>query len=180
MLDIHTNNTLFLVSGNSGGGKTVTMQTFRDSNLLSEVVSFTTRTPRKGEVDGIDYIFVSKGKFDYLLSTNEIVENTEYDKNFYGITKKELVSKLNKNNCYAIVEFNGMLQLKKIYKHTVTIFMQMKKRGDEQSKITKRLSTYKQELGTADHYDYVVHNVHGDLDSTIENVKNIIMERLSK
>lgn len=189
MLDIHTNNTLFLVSGNSGGGKTVTMKTFRDSNLLSEIVSFTTRTPRQGEVDGIDYIFVSKSKYDYLLSTNGIIENTEYGKNFYGITRKELESKLNKNNCYAIVDYNGMVQLKKLYKNTVTIFIynsmvaaavQMKKRGDEQSEITKRLSTYKQELGTADHYDYVIHNMYGYLDGTIENVKNIIMERVSK
>lgn len=172
-------NKLIIISGNSASGKSTIL------NKLSKntIVSFTTREPRPGEKDGVDYQYISKEKYFELLNNGGLVEWTKYGGNYYGLTKQEIESKLNKGNAYVIVDYHGMKQLKELYPNNVSIFIyndyheaasRMKKRGDSDVNISKRLSTYYEEQKNRVHYDYVVKNSNGKLKETIKLVKQII------
>lgn len=173
-------NKLFLVSGHSGGGKTTVMRSAMDN----EIISFTTREKRNGEKHGIDYKYITIEEFDNLKQENKLIESVEYGGNYYGIDSYELNNKLNKGYAFCIVDYHGMLQMKDLYENCCTIFIynssssiakkQMKSRGDSDDKIASRLKTYKEEMANRKHYDYVIKNNHGQLDKTIEIVKNII------
>jgi guanylate kinase len=176
-------NKLFLVSGHSGGGKTTIMR----SLMNNEIISFTTRPKRPHEVDGKDYIFITKEQYHDMFNKGELAEWTEYGGNYYGLTKQEIDSKLQKDHAYCIVDAHGMQQLKKLYPNTVTIFIytskedaekQMRQRGESESTIQLRLSTYEKEMLNRHLYDYVVRNNHGRLEDTIEIVRNIILAEI--
>lgn len=155
----------------------------------NEIVSFTTRQQRPGEINGVDYIFMNEETFDIHLENDGLVEWSKYGDNYYGIVKGEFERKLNKNNAFCIVDFNGMNQLFDIYPNTVTIFiynsyeeakLQMEQRGENEEFINKRLSTYIKELENSVHYDYKIKNIHGRLDDTIEIVRNIIETNIER
>jgi guanylate kinase len=176
-------NKLFLVSGHSGGGKTTIMRKLMDN----EIISFTTRPKRPYEVDGKDYIFITKEQYNDMLKKGELAEWTEYGGNYYGLTKQEIDSKLAKDHAYCIVDVNGMQQLKELYPNAITIFIytskenaekQMRQRGESESTIQIRLNTYEKEILNRHLYDYVVRNNHGRLENTIEIVRNIILSEI--
>lgn len=172
-------NKLFLVSGHSGSGKSSIMKTV----MKNEVVSFTTREKRQGEVDGKDYIFITLDEFNKLKDDNRLVEYVEYSGNMYGITKDELENKLNKGHAFCIVDYHGMNQLKKFYPNVTTIFLytsyedamiQMLNRGDPADRVLERMSTYKEEMSNRIDYDYVIKNNHKQMNNTIQIIYNII------
>lgn len=172
-------NKLVLVSGASGSGKTTVMR----SIMNNEIVSFTTRPPRKGEVNGIDYIFISQGEFKELLDNNGLIEYTNYGGNYYGVTRQEYESKLNAGDAFFICDVEGMKQMKEIHENCLSIFIycdretvenNMRKRGDKEENIQKRLSTYDEEMLNMVYYDQVVTNRENELQETIETVRDII------
>jgi guanylate kinase len=172
-------NKLIVVSGASGSGKTTIMRSIMDN----EITSFTTRPKRQGEVEDKDYIFITEQQFEYLLNNKGLIENTTYGGNHYGITREEFDKKLAIGDAFFIADYNGMKQIKRLYENTITIFIycekdtiqtNMRNRGDSEEQIHKRLSTYEQEVENMHYYNNIVINIHGDLDSTIEDVKDII------
>lgn len=157
---------LFLVSGPSGSGKTTIMRGIMDN----EVVSFTTRVKREGEVDGIDYNFITSERFEHLLTNGGLIERSEYGGNNCGITKSELFGKLVNGPAFAIVDYPGMRTLNRLYPRCVTIFLyatrddceaNMEAQGRGNEVINSRLSTYRDELINRIDYDYVIRNVRG-------------------
>lgn len=173
-------NKLFIVSGPSGSGKTSTMRSIMDN----EVVSFTTRSPREGEIDGKDYHFISESEFDYLLSTNGLAEYTEYFGGAkYGIVMSELQSKLGKGDAFVVVDYIGKQQLEAIHPSTTSIFIfttpeeariRMEKRGDSQESINKRLASFGKELLNVNSYDFCIYNQDGKMSRTIEKVREFM------
>ena|SRR5206468_4638902 len=172
-------NTLFAISAPSGCGKTSIMRELMDN----EILSFTTREKRKTETDGIDYQFISFSDFVELKDNGRLIEETNYYGNWYGITTAELSNKIRNGNAFAIVDFNGMKQLKAIYPDTVSIFIKasqedairnMIDRGDSFENIKKRLVAFDEELLNRIDYDYVVTNRYGYFDETINIVHSII------
>jgi guanylate kinase len=170
---------LFLIIGHSGSGKTTIMR----SIMSNEIVSFTTRPKRPNEIDGIDYNFITLDQYNYLKSNNLLIESAEYAGNYYGISKDELEIKLSKGHAFCIVNLHGLEQLKSYYSNCVSILLytdidsaikHMVHRGENKEFITKRLSTYQQEVENKKYCDYVIKNKHGYLDKTIEIVKKII------
>ncbi len=162
-------NRLFIVSGNSGGGKTSIMRSVM--GVGREIVSVTTRAPRKGEVDGIDYFFITKEEFNRLKDTNQLVEFVEYSGCSYGVTVEEFNTKLAAGDAYVICEYRGFLQFSKLYPKTTSIYIYNKRgeaefamylRGDSPESIYKRMKTYSISVarGRGD-YDYVVYNCFG-------------------
>lgn len=175
----NNNSKLYIVTAPSGAGKSTIMKSIMDN----EIVSFTTRKPRAKEIDGKDYIFISKETFEELLHINGLIEYVEYDGNYYGITKGELDEKLNKGNVFWIAEYHGMKQMKSLYNNCVTIFFfaekydceeRMRMRGDSESNIQKRLANYDDEILNMCHYDHVVNTSTNSKEETIEIVKDII------
>ncbi len=174
-------NKLFLISGHSGSGKSSLMK----SLMENELISFTTRPKRKGEVDGKDYHFITEKEYSTMYNNKELAEYTYYDGNRYGLTKEELDNKLSKNHAFVIVDVNGMEQLKKYYDNCTTIMLhttkedamkQMLNRGDSAKDIETRLKTYQRELQNKQFYDYVVLNRHGKFDTTKRVLECILTE----
>ncbi len=101
---------LVIICGPSGAGKTKLSRELVNEYGFFEVVSYTTRTPRENEIDGVDYHFVSPGCFKDMQETNEFVEFEEYSQNrFYGTTKEDVKKAAESENFYVLVATpNGM------------------------------------------------------------------------
>ncbi|WP_152614386.1 guanylate kinase [Bacillus pumilus] len=177
-------NKLIVVSGPSGSGKTSLMRQI----MNNEVVSFTTRKPRKGEIDGVDYKFISLEKFEDLKKQSKLIEQVKYSGNYYGIDQEEFENKMSLGNAFVIVDYHGMQQIKKMYPSCVTLFLytpydqaykQMIKRGDTLDTVEQRLSTYHQEMKNKEHYDYVVRNNSGKFNESTKVLTSIIKAEVS-
>lgn len=178
-------NKLFLIAGHSGSGKTSVMREV----MSNELVSFTTRPMRQGEIDGKTYHYITLDEFYDLKNSGELVEEVEYDGNFYGISKGEFENKLKKDNAFCIVDIYGVEQFKKIYDNCVTIFIyttyentreRLVDRGDSDQDIDSRLLTYDEEMSNKGLFDYVVKNNDGQFNKTVEIFKKIIESEVGK
>lgn len=101
--------TILTITGPSLSGKSTLEKLMVAQGLAQKVTSFTSRVPRTGEVNGVDYYFMTKAEIDQ----KEIAELTDYNGNFYGITRKELETRLDSNQLVVVVvEPHGAKQLK--------------------------------------------------------------------
>ena len=157
---------IFILVGPSGSGKT-TLGRYLESLGIPELISHTTRKPRKGEIEGKTYYFINKKEFDKI----EKIEYSEYAGNYYCLSKKEIDNKLNQyNTVFAITDIHGMRQVKKQYpEETISIFIEvtmdemidrMLQRGDNEDNIAKRMSNavLNNELENGKYCDYIVRN----------------------
>lgn len=179
---MNSNSILYAVSGVSGSGKTTTMREV----MTNEVLSFTTRMPRKGEVDGVDYIFSTLDEINHLDSIGRLIERVEYSGNHYGITKDELESKLRVGDAFVVVDYHGYQQLRKLYDKVVGIYIKIDKedairrmlqRGDTKESIKTRIDSMESEMKNQIHYDYIIENKFGQQLDTVEKIKSIIAKR---
>lgn len=170
---------LYVISGPSGSGKTSNIRQV----MTNEVVSFTTRPPREGEVDGFDYVFTTVEEVDRLEASGELVERVSYAGNSYGISKDELYGKLATEDAFVVVDYHGFQQVRELYENYVSIFFsidvedarnRMLERGDKPEVIEGRLKTYETELKNQQHYDYVIQNEYGKQAETVQTLKDII------
>lgn len=169
---------LIVVSGPAGSGKgTVNAHLLKSGDFVYSV-SATTRAPRPGEVDGINYHFISKDEFLARIERGDMLEYTEYCGNFYGTPKKEAEEVLaSGKNLILEIEVEGAQNVKKKYPDAVLVLLlppsfsvqeaRLRGRGTEtEEKIRLRLERAKEEITFADVYDYVVYNRDGlDLDA---------------
>lgn len=136
---------IILLIGASGSGKTTIGRKLEEIGI-EQLVSFTTRSMRDGEVDGLDYHFVSPTD----LKTLDIVETTEYDGNHYGLTRQEVDSKLTgEKTVYFITNADGAQQVSDMYPEITTCFWlsisprvmsnRMIVRGDNWSAVEQRV-----------------------------------------
>jgi guanylate kinase len=134
-------NLLIVLFGRSCVGKTTMVRKIQKlyGNQIHEAVSVTTRQPRPTEIPGQDYNFITKEKFDQMLAEKELVEDIEYNGNYYGLAYSAFdTSKTN----IAIIEPNGLKQVKekmadifeilivKMDENDYTLLERFKKRGD--------------------------------------------------
>lgn len=101
---------LIAICGPSGAGKTELSKSLNIHNGSKEVVSYTTRSPRIGEQNGVDYHFVSNETFNNMIQSNEFCEYEEYSQSrFYGTAKNDIISAAKSKNIYTtVVTPNGM------------------------------------------------------------------------
>ncbi len=163
---------LFLVlSGPSGVGKGTVHKLFMSKHTDFKLsVSATTRSPRKGEVDGVHYFFMGKEKFSRLVEEGAFAEHVEVYGNCYGTPKSEIERLLNGGyNIILDIEMIGALNIKKIFPEAVLIFVlppsledlvqRLSGRGSETPETMKRrYSAAMGELDYAKSYDYLVIN----------------------
>ena len=181
---------LIILSSPAGGGKTTL-----SNLLLSEVPNLvrittcTTRKPRPGEKNGVDYIFLTKEKFEKMIKEGEFLEYAVVHGNYYGTPKKAVIEQLEKgNDVLLIIDVQGMRQIKKNFDDVTTIFLippsfeelieRMKKRGDSPEEIEKRLKTAKKELPAWKEYDYIV--INDIIERAKERLKHIILSNRLK
>lgn len=180
------NKKLYVISGSSGVGKGTVLKGFLNRNkhfILS--VSCTTRKPREGEVDGVNYFFLSKEDFENCIDNDKFLEWAEFAGNFYG-TKKKYINQCLEEGKDIILEIDtkGALQVKKQMPEAVLIFiappsleaLEARLRGrhtEDEVTIQKRLNEVRQELERAQHFDFNV--VNDDLESAISELEKIII-----
>lgn len=116
-----TTKKLFTLTGPSCSGKTTLIRKLLETGHFSEVVSFTTRQPRHGEVHGTDYYFITPEQAQKLVDGKMTAEAIKFKENWYGITKYEIDDKFDSGKTpIVIVEPKGLIQLRKNYDCFVT------------------------------------------------------------
>lgn len=177
---------LIVISGPSGVGKsTIRSRLINDENNFWYSISMTTRSPRDGEVDGVDYYFVSKDDFLKNISNNNFLEYAEvYNNIFYGTPKDKVVKMLNKGiNVVLEIDVEGAFIVKKNYPDAILIFIappseddlevRLRLRNtDNEDKIIERVNKAKYELSFKDKYDYVI--INDDIETCVNDLKNIV------
>lgn len=163
---------LFVVSGPSGTGKdTIVARLLADHPEIQHTISATTRAPREGEQDGVNYYFVSKEDFERKLQNDEIVEHTCYCGNYYGTLRSEIERHMReKTPVILVIEVEGAGSIKRLYPGATTVFVlppdiqelerRLRARGTEdEATIQKRLTRAQTEIANAIHYDEHLVNV---------------------
>jgi len=176
---------LIVLSGPSGVGKGTVCQLLRQraENLVYSV-SATTRAPRPGEVDGVNYFFKTRQEFENMISRDELLEWAEYVGNYYG-TPAHFVYKMLDEGKDVILEIDvqGAMKVKQKYPDAVFIFLappslaELEKRitgrgTDDESTIRRRMSEALNEIRLMEHYDYIV--VNDQIDCACRRIMSII------
>lgn len=162
---------LVVFSGPSGSGKgTVLKEAFKNSDDLRLSVSVTTRSPREGERDGVDYIFYSKEQFEKLIEDDGFLEWACFCENYYGTPKAEIEKMLQDGKDVILeIEVQGAMKVKEKCPDAVLVFNmppskeELKNRlvgrkTDAPEVIEKRLATSVWEISQAENYDYIIVN----------------------
>lgn len=183
---------LVVVSGPAGSGKGTVNKQLLDTGDFAFSVSATTRAPRPGEVDGINYHFISKEEFEKRIETGDMIEYTSYCGNYYGTPRKEVEEVLAAGkNIILEIEVNGAVNVKKQYPDALMILLlppsfavqeaRLRGRGTEtEEKILARLAETKNEVARFGEYEYVVYNHEGASDVAMQDILAIVRaEQLS-
>ena len=176
---------LIVISGPSGAGKGTICKSFMERNkdvVLS--VSATTRSPRKGEVDGVNYHFMTKEQFKDKIKSNDFLEYAEVYDNFYG-TPKSNVEELLESGKDVILEIDiqGALKVKENTEDGVFVFIlppsmeelkqRIIKRGSEtEESLMKRFKSAYKEINFVSKYNYAV--VNDEVETAVEKLESII------
>lgn len=187
----NSNKKLFVISGSSGVGKGTVLKGFLQKNpnfMLS--ISCTTRAPRKGEVDGVNYFFLSKEEFQNCIDNDKFLEWAEFAGNRYGTKRKYIRQCLEEGKDIILeIDTQGALQVKKQMPEAVLIFicppsietLENRLRGrctEDEATIQKRLQEVQTELERAEKFDYRV--VNDDLENAIKELEQVIIGEQAK
>ena len=177
---------LIIISGPSGCGKgTICKELIKSSTNITISTSATTRKPRTGEIDGIDYYFISKKEFKEKISNDEFLEFAKvHHNNYYGTLKDKVLTNIN-NGIDVILEIdiNGALQIKNTMPEAIFIFImppsmrELKRRLLERNTETKeqiidRFKKAYQEINEISKYNYVV--INDKIEVAVNKVTSII------
>lgn len=186
MRTMKNNGMLVILSGPAGSGKdTVISELFKTDFDITKSVSMTTRVPRDGEVDGVDYIFVNEEKFLNSVRSGELLEHARYGINYYGTPKAPVDGWLEEGKTVILkIDVEGAGNIRKMYPDAVSIFimppsmkileMRLRNRGSEDEEdVVRRLRIAVREIERCrDEYDYFV--VNDNLSDAVNDIKTII------
>lgn len=173
-----------IVSSPSGAGKTTIVDAVLKRNkTVSRVITATTRAPRKGEKDGVDYHFWTIKQFEQAIKKGQMLEWAQVHTHYYGIPKKSVDTLLKKGVCpILVIDVQGARTVKNEYPQAATVFIvppslkELKKRilgrNDNTQDIEIRLETAKKEMQELDRYDYALLN--DDLEKAVNDMAGIV------
>ncbi len=176
---------LYVVSAPSGCGKgTILSEILKRNKNLFYSVSATTRQPREGEIDGVDYYFLSPEEFKTEIDNEGMLEYAQFCGNYYGTPKKKVIEKLEQGIDVVLeIETKGAMKIKKALRDAILIFIlppsvselrrRLIKRGTEkQAVIDNRIKEAAEEINRARNYDYIM--INDELDKAIEDFDAIL------
>ena len=161
---------LIVFSAPSGCGKGTMLAEILKNEKFRCSVSATTRSPREGEIDGVNYHFLTREDFESRINAEQFLEHAEYCGNYYGTLMSEVDSYLDKGiNVILEIEVQGAMKIREKRQDAVFIFVappsvgelrrRLNKRGTEDEEtIEKRVSEAAGEIAQAEKYDYVIVN----------------------
>lgn len=176
---------LIVISGPSGAGKSTVIKRLIDANPnIVFSVSATTREPRPGETDGINYYFVSKARFEEMIEKGELLEYAKYVDNFYGTPREPVYNSLIQGRDVLFdIDVQGAMQIKRTCPTAILIFMvpssfseiekRLRGRGTDSDEVIRhRLETARNEYRYAPDYNYLVLN--DDPAKAVEEIEAIL------
>ena len=163
---------LIVISGPSGAGKDTVVKKLLETNSNIELsVSMTTRAPRKGEKEGVDYYYVSNEEFQKQIDNGNLLEYANvFGSNYYGTPKDKVLNNIKKGkDVILVIDIQGAIQVKEAMPESIFIFImppsmkELKKRlierdTESSEKILERFKTAYKEINEATKYNYVVIN----------------------
>lgn len=176
---------LLIVSGPAGSGKTTIINKLIESGDFVFSVSATTRAPRPGEVDGVDYFFITKEQFKDRIRLGEMLEYAQYVDNYYGTPRRAVEDLLNEGKDVLLdIEVQGALQVMQKMREAVSVMIlppnsrelekRLRLRGTEvESVIQKRLERAHLEFQYFTKYNYIVISKDGKADEAADEIRTI-------
>jgi guanylate kinase len=175
----------FIISAPAGTGKTTLVRKLvQEFPSVVTSISYTTRSPRPGEVEGIDYHFITVSEFEKKIVAGDFLEYVKLYDTYYGTSRQWVEERQNQGkHVVLVIDTQGALQLKRNFS-AVYIFIRppsleilkerLKKRQTEEPKMLKqRLDWAKVELEASQFYDYLI--VNDDLDTAYDILRSIII-----
>lgn len=182
---------LLVISGLSAAGKgTIAKELVNRHDDFVLSISATTREKRGNEVEGKDYFFISKEKFEEMIKNDEFLEYAKYVNNYYGTPKKYVKDMIEQGkNVILEIEMQGALQVKKIYDKAILVFFLPKDAKTQKERLINRKretleqieERIKQAIVDADyaiHYDYVL--VNEEIEDSIKDMQLIVEDKYDK
>ncbi|PKR78567.1 guanylate kinase [Halalkalibacillus sediminis] len=182
---------LFILSGPSGVGKgTVRKSLFEKDPALEYSISVTTREPREGERNGIDYFFKKREEVQKMIEADELIEYAEYVGNYYGTPKEYVEKTLDEGkDVFLEIEVQGAMKVRENFPEGVFIFLfppslevlknRIINRGTEtEDLVLNRLKEAQKEIDMMDAYDYVV--VNDEVEKAVARIQSIVVSEHCK
>ena len=179
-------NIMVILSSPSGVGKTTLTKKIQQKYPNFKIsVSHTTRPPRTNEVDGVDYNFVSKEKFQELINQKEFYEYAKIFGNYYGTLKKNVDEAILTNDIIFDIDWQGTKQLSKFKSlNLIKIYLitsnkeELKKRlvnrnQNTNQEVEKRFNSFDEDIKHWNDYDYVI--INKNLDNCFKQIERIIL-----
>ena len=177
---------IIVISAPSGAGKGTIIKKLLENNSKQRwlSISATSRDKREGEIEGINYYYLTKEDFKKKIDEDYFLEYAEYAGNYYGTPREYIKEKINKGiDVILEIEIQGAAKIKKLIPEALFIFImppslkelvrRLKKRGTETNeKIIKRFNTAYKEVNEVTKYNYVV--VNDKIETAVDKIESII------
>ena len=184
-------NIMVILSSPSGVGKTTLTKKIQQKYQTFKIsVSHTTRKPRSNEVDGVDYHFVTKKKFEELIRENKFYEYAKIFENYYGTLKENVDSAILKNDLIFDIDWQGTKQLSKFkYLNLVKVYLitdnkdelrkrLIKRNQNTKEEVEKRFNSFDEDIKHWSDYDYIL--VNSNLELCFKQLETIIKTNKKK
>ena len=184
---LHPEPLLVVISGPSGVGKDSVVKALKERNYpMHFVVTATSRPPRPGEVNGVDYFFMSKQEFEQMIADDELIEHSLVYNDYKGIPKQQIREALASGKDTILrVDVQGAIKVRKLCPEAVMIFIlphnadewyrRLANRNTETPEnLERRLSAARDEMNQLDVFDYLVINAENCLDQAVESIIQIL------
>ena len=179
---------LFVVSGPSGVGKDTVMQRLRaDHPEIEKTVSATTRAPRAGEAEGVNYYYRTEEEFFRMVECGDILEHNYFNGAYYGTLRAEVERRMAAGKVMLLnIDIHGAANIKRLYPGSTSIFLlppsfdtleaRLRGRGtDSEANIRQRLAIAQEELRCADAFDLKI--VNDDIGRASEELYDVMIRR---
>lgn len=183
----HSRPLLIIISGPSGVGKDTVLQRMKERGLpFHFVVTATTRPKRSTEIDGRDYIFVSKEEFARMIEADELIEYAIVYGDYKGIPKQQVREALASGKDVILrIDVQGAETIRKLAPEALLIFLTTEseeelvrrletRKTETMEELKLRIATARKELQRIEAFDYVIINHDFHLDETVDTIRAII------
>ena len=178
---------LIVISGPSGSGKDSVVRSLKKRDLpLHFVVTVNTRSPRPDENDGVDYVFISKARFDEMKVNGELLEDAKVYNDFKGVPKEQVQKAMASGKDVLMrLDVQGAATIREVVPDAILVFLtisseqklleRLKSRKTEsEADLELRLATAREEFKRVEEFDYVVVNREDRLDDAVDKIVAII------